>query len=140
VAPHGLFRDLGQPHAFDSGVGADEKFRDEIGLQSDGIEDLRAAIGLIGRDAHLRHHLQEALADRLDVALDDFMVVERRRQAVLHRDDGLERKVRIDRLGAVAGEAREMMHLARLARFDHEPDRGAQSRADQMMMHGGAGQ
>ena len=32
------------------------------------------------------------------------------------------------------------MHLARLAGFDHEADRGAQSDADQMMMHGGAGE
>ena len=32
------------------------------------------------------------------------------------------------------------MHFARLAGFDDEADRGAQSGADQMMMHGGAGQ
>ena len=33
-----------------------------------------------------------------------------------------------------------MMHLARLAGFDDEADRGAQAGADQMMMHGGAGE
>ena len=32
------------------------------------------------------------------------------------------------------------MHLARLARFHHDADRGAQALADQMMVHGGAGQ
>ncbi len=32
------------------------------------------------------------------------------------------------------------MHLARLAGFDDEADRGAQAGADQMMMHGGAGE
>ena len=32
------------------------------------------------------------------------------------------------------------MHLARLARFHDEPDRGAQTLADQMMMHRGAGE
>ena len=31
-----------------------------------------------------------------------------------------------------------MVHLARLARLDHEPDRGAQALADQVMMHGRA--
>jgi hypothetical protein len=103
-------------------------------------KDLRAAIGLVGRDAHLGHHLQQALADRLDVALDDLVVVERAGQPILHRDDGLERQIRIDRLGAVAGQAREMMHFARLAGFDDETDRGAQAGADQMMMHGGAGE
>ena len=33
-----------------------------------------------------------------------------------------------------------MMHLARLAGFDDKPDRGAETNADQMVMHGGAGQ
>ena len=140
VAARGFLGDFGQADALDAGVGAGEILGDEIRLQPDGVEDLRAAIGLIGRDAHLRHHLQQALADRLDVALDDLVVVERAGQPVLHRDDGLERQIRIDRFGAVAGEAGEVMHLARLAGFDHEPDRGAQAGADQMMMHGGAGE
>ena len=117
-----------------------KNFRDEFRLQADGVEDLRAAIGLVGRDAHLGHHLEQALADRLDVALDDLVVVERAGQAVLHRDDGLEREIRIDRFRAVAGETGEVMHFARLAGFDDEADRGAQAGADQMMMHGGAGQ
>ncbi|MGY4363262.1 hypothetical protein ACVW0J_009755 [Bradyrhizobium sp. i1.7.7] len=84
--------------------------------------------------------LSRPLADRLDVALDDLVVVERAGQAVLHRDDGFERQIGIDRFGAVAGQAGEVMHFARLAGFDDEADRGAQSDADQMMMHGGAGQ
>src|SRR5437660_1538394 len=84
-AARGVLGDLGKPDAFDAGVGADEIPRDEIRLQSDGVEDLRAAIGLIGRDAHLRHHLQQALADRLDVALEDLIVVERGRQPIPHR-------------------------------------------------------
>ena len=110
------------------------------GLQADRVENLRAAIGLVGRDAHLGHHLEQALADRLDVALDDFLVVELLRQVVLHRDQRLEGEIGIDRLRAVAGEAGEMMHLARLAGFDHEADRGAQALADQVMMHGRAGE
>ena len=96
MAARGFLGDLGQADAFDAGVGADEIFRDEIRLQPDRVENLRAAIGLIGRDAHLRHHLQQALADRLDVALDDLIVVERGRQPVLHRDDGLKRQIGID--------------------------------------------
>ena len=44
--------------------------------QADRVEDLRAAIGLVGRDAHLGHHLEDALVDRLDVALDDLVVVD----------------------------------------------------------------
>ena len=102
-------------------------FGDEIGLEADRVENLRAAIGLVGGDAHLGHHLEQALVDRLDVALDDLLLVELLRQVVLHRDQRLEGEIGIDRLGAVAGEAGEVVHLARLAGFDHEPDRGAQA-------------
>ena len=42
--------------------------------QPNGVEDLRAAIGLIGRDAHLGRDLEDALADRLDVAVDGVRV------------------------------------------------------------------
>ena len=140
MAARGLFRDLGKADALDAGMRAGEILRDEIRLQADGVEDLRAAIGLVGRDAHLRHHLEQALADRLDVALDDLVVVERAGQAVLQRDDGLEGEIRVDRFRAVAGEAGEVMHLARLAALDDDADRGAQAGADQMMMHGGAGE
>jgi hypothetical protein len=67
-------------------------------------------------------------------------VVELLRQIVPHRDEGLEGEVGVDRLRAVAGEAAEMMHLARLARFHHQPDRGAQALADEVVMHRRAGE
>ena len=105
--------------------------------QADRVEDLRAAIGLIGRDAHLGHDLQQALVDRLDEALDalhDALIFSGR--SLGHRRQRLEGEIGIDRLGAIAGEAGEMMHLARLAGLDDEADRGAQALADQVMMHG----
>ena len=139
VAAHRLFGDLGQPHAFDAGMGAGEILVDEVLAQADRVENLRAAIGLIGGDAHLRHHLEQAFVDRLDVALDDFLLVELLRQIVLHGDQRLEGEIGVDRFRAVAGQAGEMMHLARLAGFHHQADRGAQAAADEMMMHGRAG-
>src|ERR1700741_1569274 len=65
-----LAGDLVKADALDLAVGAGEVSRDEVRPEPDGVEDLRAAIGLIGGDAHLRHHLEDALVDRLDVALD----------------------------------------------------------------------
>ncbi len=140
VAAHGLFRDFGQADALDARVRAGEIFVDEVLAQADGVENLRAAIGLIGRDAHLGHHLEQAFVDRLDVALDDFLLVELLRQIVLHGDQRLEGEIGIDRFRAVAGQAREMMHLARLAGLQHQADRGAQALADQVMMHRRAGE
>ena len=57
-------------------------------------------------------------------------------QVLGHRGERLEGEIGIDRLGAVAGEAGEVMHLARFAGLDDEADRRAQALADQMMMHG----
>ena len=56
----------------------------------------------------------------------------------MHRHQRLEGKIGIDGFGAVAGETAEVVHLARLRRLDHEPDRGAQPLTDQVVVHGGA--
>ena len=69
AAAEGFFRDLEQSGAFDGRGGAREIVLDEVRRQTHSVEDLGAAIGLVGRDAHLGHDLQNALADRLDVVL-----------------------------------------------------------------------
>lgn len=45
------------------------------------------------------------------------------RQEVRQR---LEGEIGVDRLGAIAHEAGEVMHFARFARFDHDADLGAE--------------
>ena len=103
MALNRLAGDLLEPHAFDLAVGAGEIFGDEVRAQADGVEDLRAAIGLIGRDAHLGHHLEQALVGSLDVALERLF----RRQLLVdlgkHGFERLEGEIGIDRLGAVTG-------------------------------------
>ena len=137
VPVHRLLGDLDHAGALDPGRRAEEVAVDELRGQPDGVEDLRAAVGLVGRDAHLGHHLEQPLADRLDVALDDFLGVDlvRHLAARMHVEHGVEGEVRVDGLGAVAGEAGEMVHLARLAGLDHEPDRGPKSLADKIVVH-----
>ena len=124
VALDCLTGDFLKPHAFNLAVGAGEIFGDELGAQANGVEDLGAAIGLIGGDAHLGHHLEQALVDRLDVALDRLF---RRQLLVDFRQHGLERlkgDVGVDRLGAVTRERCELMHLMRLAGLHDETHRG----------------
>jgi hypothetical protein len=110
---------------------------DELLLQADRLEDLRAAIRLVGRDAHLRHHLVQSLADRLDEMLRRFLW-RNLRHVLSDRGQRFQREVRMNRLRSVRGEQREMMHLARRTRFDDEPGAGAQALAHQMLMHGGS--
>ena len=54
-----------------------------------------------------------------------------------HVIQGLERQIGIDGARAVAEQDGEMMHFARLTRFDHETDSDATSVAHQMMVHAG---
>jgi hypothetical protein len=82
VAPHGFLGDLLDAHALDRRGGAGEVLVHEGGAEADRVEDLRAAIGLIGRDAHLGHDLEDALADRLDVVL--LHVLGGERQFLVH--------------------------------------------------------
>ncbi len=135
VTASGFLGDLGEAGAFDAGRSAEEELVDQGARQADRVEDLRAAIGLIGRDAHLRHDLEQSLVDRLDVALDQLVGAHRLGQVLGHRDQGLEGEIGIDRFRAIAGETGEMVHLAHFASFDDEADRGAQTLADQVMMH-----
>ncbi len=120
-------RDLAQADALDLGMRAGEIAIDERLAKADGVEDLRAAIRLVGRDAHLGHDLEHRLADRLDVAL--LHVVGRQVGAEIgqHLLQRLEGEIRVDRLGAVAGERAELMHLVGFAGFDDETDRRAQA-------------
>ena len=102
--------------------------------QPDGIENLRATIGLIGRDAHLGHHLQNPLADRLDETLLDFIGRDFILQILRHRPERFKREPWIDRFRAIACKTREVMHFPRLACFNHETHRRAQPLANQMMV------
>ena len=114
-----------QPDAFDRSRRAEEVLVDEVRLQPDRIENLGAAIGLVRRDAHLGHHLEDALAERLDEARDHLVFVDlfRHVAAPVHVEQRVEGEIGIDRLRAIAGKAAEMMHLARFAGFHDQADR-----------------
>ena len=68
-APHLLGDDV-DADAADARRRAREVLVDEGALEADGFEHLRAAVALQRRDAHLGHHLEDALVERLDVVLD----------------------------------------------------------------------
>ena len=98
---------------------AGEVLVDELVAEADRLEDLRTGVGRDRRDAHLRHHLQHALAGGLDVVLHGLVRVDAGEAALDDQVlDGLEREVRVDGAGAVADEQRHVMHLAGVARLD----------------------
>ena len=77
----------------------------------------------------------------LDEVLAGGLVVDVGQQALAdHVVERLEGQVRIDRAAAVADQQREVMHLARLAGFEHEADARARAFADQVVMQAGDGE
>ena len=135
VAHQRLRGDGVQVGAFDRRRGAGEIFVDKRTFETHRIEDLRPAIGLVGRDAHLGHDLEEALADRLQIVL--LHVVGAEREPCLGADllQRREGEIGVDRLRAVAGEHTEIMHLTGVAGLDDNAGAGAQPLADQMVVH-----
>ena len=138
MTKHGFLGDFVQADAFDDCRRAEEEAVDEGGRQADCVENLRAAIGLVGGDAHLGHHLQNALADGFDEPFDDLTGIDDVGKFApgMHVGDRLEGEIGVDRFRAIAGQHAEMVHLARFADFHHDADGGAQTLADQMMVDG----
>ena len=114
---------------------------DELLAQADRLEHLRAAVALQRRDAHLRHDLQHALVERLDVVLDRLLSIDAGEQPVLdHVVDRLERDVRVHHARAVAEQQRHVMHFARVAGLDDQRAARARALAHEMVVHAGGGE
>ena len=140
VAAHAFLGNLLEADAFHRGGGAGEELLDELAGQAHGVENLRAAIGLVGGDAHLGHHFQDALADGLDVVLLHLIGLEREPRAHADLLQRLKGEIGIDGFGAIARQDAEVMHFARFAGFHHQPGLHAQALADQVVMNGCGGQ
>src|SRR6185437_10553284 len=111
---------------------------DDFAVEPDRLENLRAAIALSGRDAHLRGDLGETLGARLDEVFDRLVERHVLELAVAdHAGEGGESEIGIDRAGAVTDQQAQVHHLARFAGFDHQAAARARARANQMVMHGG---
>ena len=135
VPPQRFLGDLGKADAFDGGGGAGEELLGEGAREAHRVEDLRAAIGLVGRDAHLGHDLADALAHALDEVGAHLFGREIRVTLGTQGFDRLEGEIGVDRFRAVAGQHAEVMHLARFAGFDHEAGLHSEALAHQMVMH-----
>ena len=132
----GFPRQLLQTHAFNARGRAGEILVHHLLGDADGLKDLRAAIALQRRDAHLGEHFQQALVDRFLVILQGRLEVHTvgQQSAALRIFERLNRQIRIHRAGAVADQQAEVMDLARFAGFHHQRHLRARAFADQVMM------
>ena len=82
----------------------------------------------------LRHDLEQALIDGLDVTLLRFLQWQLFVEFGQDLLNGFEGEVGVDGFGAVASQRRELMHFMGFARFHDETDRCAQALLDQVVM------
>ena len=137
VAPHRVGRDLLDADAPHPARGAGEVPVHEPAREPDRVEDLRPAIGLVGGDAHLGHHLEQPLADGLDEA--GLELLAGRVQPLLAGEggQGLVGEPGVHRLGPVAGEGAEVVDLAGRAGLHDQARLGAKPGAHEVVVHGG---
>ena len=83
VANSGLFFYLGYAHAAYAGGSPREVAVNELFVESDRLEYLRAAVALDGGNAHLRHYLDDALVRGLYEVLFGGLVVHLLEEVVL---------------------------------------------------------
>ncbi|MPM13783.1 hypothetical protein SDC9_60142 [bioreactor metagenome] len=141
VAGPDLEVDLLQAQTADLRGGAGEVLVDQLLGQPDGLEDLRAGVGGHGGDAHLGHHLQHALAQRLgDVGHGPGRLDRHEGAGAGQVLGGLEDQVRVDRCGAVTDQGADVVHLADVAGLDDDPDLGAGLLPDQVVVDRGGEQ
>ena len=110
-------------------IGLDERF-----IEAERLEYLRAAIGLQGRDAHLRHHFQDAVLERVPVAVQRIATAQWVVDGGSQIGDAGIGQPGMDGVGTVAQQGAEIVHPARLAAVDDDAAPGAQARAQQVMM------
>ena len=104
-------------------------------LETDGFENLRAAIALQSGDAHLGHHLEHALVERLDVILHGLLGRDTDEHPLPdHIVQCLEGQIGIDGAGAVTDQQCKMMHFARVTAFNQESAEIARAFAYEMVM------
>ncbi len=129
-----------EPHAAEAAHGSGEAGVDYLGAEADRLEDLGAGVGGHRGDAHLGHHLQDALVTGGDVAATGLVRGQVRGEPVQavgqHPVDRLEGHVRADGRGAVAQQQGDVVHLACVAALDEQAHARPGLLADQVVVDG----
>ncbi len=148
-----VLRNVLESHALDARRRPREAPVHDAVVHAERLEDLRAFVAGQRRDAHLGHHLEDAVVDGRLVVVEDLLrgeALERIRPAPcactpcaiaqqplrIQRAQRLHRQVRVHRVHTVPDEAAEVVHLARLCRLDDDRHLRSLLLAHQVVVHG----
>eukprot|EP00982_Pelagococcus_subviridis_P002393 18522-Pelagococcus_subviridis.AAC.8 len=138
-----VLRELLEPDALDAAHRALEALRDNLGVQTERFEDLRALVRRERGDAHLGENLEHAVFHGVEVVGDELL---HRRGLLLPgrvRDevvlaqtrDGVHGEVRADAVRAERRERAKVVHVPRLGGFEKNRDARALHLSHEVMMH-----
>ena len=102
VHADGFFGDLEHADAAHAAGGAGEVLVDRLAVETDGLEQLRAAVRHVSRHTHLGHDLGQSLADRLHIVVDRLVRAQVPWQALVDRGQSFHGQVGVHGLRAVA--------------------------------------
>jgi len=120
----------------EGGGGAREVLLDQLVGEAECLEDLGAAVRHHGGDAHLGHHLEDALAERLDQVGHGLLLGDRHHALVDEPFRGLHREVGVHRGGTVADQQRHVVDLPHVAGLDDQRDARAGAPAERVVVDG----
>ena len=118
--PVRLGRDLLQSDAADPAGGAGEIAIDQVAVEADRFEHLTGTVAAQCGNAHLGHHFEQPLVNRVDVIPRRSHRVGSNRSGTGELSDRLQCEIGIDRRRTEAEQQREMHDLAHLARLDDD--------------------
>ena len=140
VHAQGFFSHFEHADAFDTAWCATEIFLDHVAVQTNGLEQLGAAVTHVGGYTHLGHDFGQPFANRFDVVGNGLVRRQVARQLRVHALKRLHCEVGVDRLSTVASQHREVMDLARRRRLDDQACRRPHTLTHQVLVDRGHGE
>jgi len=128
--------ELGESDAAEGRGRIDEAAVDDALMQTEDVEEMRSAIAVDDRDAHLRHDLRKAGIERLQHTVFAGGAVATGGRQCHARFEG---KPWTDGTSAIADEDGGVVNVAAVAGLDRDAGKGAQAGRHQRLMHRAGG-
>ena len=136
VDDHQVFFKVSEARAFDTASDAAETQINDFFAQTNGFKQLRATVRGDGRDTHLRHDFQQALADRLAVVRLRFQWIAQHFTAAVQVSKDIVRQPWVNSGRTKAQQHSKVMRVTGRTGFNHDVTVGTQAFLAQAVVNG----